>query len=187
MLFSKYKAKLDKYIYENITFRIITVVLVAIIAFQSLYIVSKANNEKVIFMPPQLIGREFSIVGDKLNRTYLEEIAQYISYNLLNITPETSAYNAENILALVETQNYQNTKTELIKQHRYIKNNGISRAFFLNGIYIGNDNTIEVVGIVKDSIANKIISSNLQKIIIKYKVLHGRFYITSLNIQDAKK
>ncbi|WP_267523583.1 TraE/TraK family type IV conjugative transfer system protein [Campylobacter sp. MG1] len=186
MLFSKYKSNLDKHIYENKTFKIITIVLSAVIVFQTFIIINKASSERVVFLPPKAISKEFSITNNELSKTYLEEVASFITYNMFNSTTELAQNNALNILMLTEPTAYYGTKKMLENQYEYLKRNNISRTFFINSIDT-KKTRIVVSGILKSFIGSKVANSELTKLEIDYSVENGRFYITNLNAITEKQ
>ncbi|ULO03838.1 type IV conjugative transfer system protein TraE [Campylobacter sp. RM12651] len=181
-----YKSILDRFKKENQTIKIVIFMLLLVIVYQSHLIVSKSSSERIIFLPPKVISKEISITGDKLSKEYLEEIASFITYNLFNTTTELANNNALNILALVDSRAYYQTKKKLQEQYDYIKLNNISRTFFINKINLSN-NHIQVEGILKSFIGNKVASHEKSLLDIDYRIDNGRFYITDLNANYEEK
>lgn len=134
MLFDKYRNKMDRFIYENVTFRIVSLVLALVIVFLSWLIVARTGSEKIVFMPPKIVNQEFWIAGNEVSKGYLHEMGQFVSFNLMNITKENARNNIENILTLVDANFYEQIKTKLLKQMNYIIDNAISRTFFVSAI-----------------------------------------------------
>lgn len=176
----KYRSMLDRFKKENKTIKFIIICLLLIIAYQSHLIISKSSSERIVFLPPKVINKEISIAGDNLSKEYLEEVASFITYNLFNTTTEQANNNALNILALVDSSAYYQTKQKLQEQYDYIKLNNISRTFFINKINLSR-NHIQVEGILKSFIGNKVASHERSLLDIDYRVENGRFYITNLN------
>jgi len=123
MKWDKYKFKLDKYMYENWTFRIVTLIMAGVIVFEGYLISDKVNNQKVVFMPPKMVTKEFWVAGNVVSKTYLEQMGFFISSTLLNIDSQTSKYTIHNILPLVEPNFYYKVKSMLQEQINYIKDN----------------------------------------------------------------
>ncbi|EOG0505346.1 type IV conjugative transfer system protein TraE [Campylobacter jejuni] len=134
MLFDKYKNQMDKYIFENITFRIVTLLLSFVILVLIWVILARTDSQKVVFMPPKIVNQEFWIAGNQVSKGYLHEMGQFISFNLLNITKENARNNIDNLLTLVDPKFYQEVKTKLLEQMNYIIDNAISRTFFVSAI-----------------------------------------------------
>lgn len=187
MLFDKYKNKMDKYLLENITFRTVTLILSLLILFLVWIIVSRTDSQKVVFMPPKIINQEFWIAGNEVSKTYLHEMGQFISFNLLNITKENAHNNIENILTLVDSRFYQEVKVKLLEQSNYIIDNAISRTFFVSAIDADTKGLIKVFGVVKDIIGDKVVQSNQNILSINYSINQGRFIIDNISIEEEKK
>jgi len=183
MLFDKYRNKMDRFIYENVTFRIVSLVLALVIVFLSWLIVARTGSEKIVFMPPKIVNQEFWIAGNEVSKGYLHEMGQFVSFNLMNITKENARNNIENILTLVDANFYEQIKTKLLKQMNYIIDNAISRTFFVSAIDADTKGVIKVYGVVKDIIADKVVRSEQSVLNINYDIKQGRFIINDIIIE----
>ena len=186
MLKKFYKNNLDKYILENITFRFITSALLIVIVFLIWIIISRTNTEKIVFMPPKVMAQEFWISGNEVSKSYLEEMAQFIAFNLMNVTKSNAISNIDNLMPLIEPEFYNKVKTVLVEQNEYIVDNAISRTFFLSQVNADTKGIIEVYGVVKDIIGDKVITSKQYIINIGYKIKQGRFFINSIEAKENK-
>lgn len=186
MLFDKYKNKQDRYIYENITFRTISLALVVLLAFETWVIIRGVDSERVVFMPPKVITQEFWVSGNEVSRSYLDQMGQFISFNLFNIDKNNAANNIENILTLVEPNYYYDIKAALQKQVEYIIKNGISRTFFVSAVEVKEQGKLQIHGVIKDIISDKVIKSDQETLIVDYSIQQGRFWITDLNLKEKK-
>ncbi|MEH0255072.1 TraE/TraK family type IV conjugative transfer system protein [Campylobacter coli] len=186
MLFDKYKNQMDKYIFENITFRIVTLILSFIILVLIWVILARTDSQKVVFMPPKIVNQEFWIAGNQVSKGYLHEMGQFISFNLLNITKENARNNIDNLLTLVDPKFYQEVKTKLLEQMNYIIDNAISRTFFVSAIDADTKGQIKVFGVVKDIISDKVVRSSQSVLKINYIIEQGRFILNDLSIEEEK-
>ncbi|MDD3476969.1 MAG: TraE/TraK family type IV conjugative transfer system protein [Sulfurimonas sp.] len=187
MLFDKFKFKMDKYIYENWTFRIVTIVLLGVIIFQSYLISSRMDNQKVVFMPPKVVNQEFWVTGNEVSKSYLNEMAQFTVFNLMNVTKETAKHNIDNLLVLVSPDYYYEVKANLIEQMNYITDNAISRVFFPSVVNVDQKGLIKVTGVMKDIISDKIMKSEQAVVRIEYQIKQGRFWIYDIKITKDDK
>ena len=188
MLFDKYKNKMDKYLYENITFRIVTIALGLVIVFLVYIIVSRTDSQKVVFVPPKIVNQEFWIAGNEVSKTYLHEMGQFVTFNLLNISKSNAINNIENILTLVDPQYYNEVRAKLIEQVRYIIENQISRTFFVSSIDADTKGIIKVYGVLKDIVQDKVINSEIMEFDIYYDIILGRFFVNDVkSIKNDKK
>ncbi|EOH3073995.1 TPA: conjugal transfer protein TraE [Campylobacter coli] len=186
MLFDKYKNQMDKYIFENITFRIATLILSFVILVLIWVILARTDSQKVVFMPPKIVNQEFWIAGNQVSKGYLHEMGQFISFNLLNITKENARNNIDNLLTLVDPKFYQEVKTKLLEQMNYIIDNAISRTFFVSAIDADTKGQIKVFGVVKDIISDKVVRSSQSVLKINYIIEQGRFILNDLSIEEEK-
>ncbi|EKJ0852120.1 conjugal transfer protein TraE [Campylobacter jejuni] len=186
MLFDKYKNQMDKYIFENITFRIVTLILSFVILVLIWVILARTDSQKVVFMPPKIVNQEFWIAGNQVSKGYLHEMGQFISFNLLNITKENARNNIDNLLTLVDPKFYQEVKTKLLEQMNYIIDNAISRTFFVSAIDADTKGQIKVFGVLKDIISDKVVRSSQSVLKINYIIEQGRFILNDLSIEEEK-
>ena len=185
MFWNKYKFKLDRYIYENWTFRIVTLILTGVIIFEGYLISEKVNSERIVVLPPK-ISKPFWVAGNKISKGYLESMGEFISFYLYDISPDTAKNSVDNILTYVEPQYYGIVKKILYQQITYISANDISRVFYPSEINTNIPGKITVIGILKDIIGNKVVNQKQIKLNIGYEIKQGRFWIVSLITKDVK-
>ena len=186
MKWDKYKFKLDKYMYENWTFMIVTLIMAGVIVFEGYLISDKVNNQKIVFMPPKMVTKEFWIAGNVVSKTYLEQMGFFISSTLLNIDSQTSKYTIQNILPLVEPNFYYKVKSMLQEQINYIKDNDISRVFYPSVVKV-KKGELNVIGVVKDIIGDKVVSNQQVDVKINYKIKQGRFWVAGILVEKAER
>lgn len=187
MLEKFYKNKLDRYIFENITFRIITIALLMIIIYLVWILSTRINEQKIVFMPPKVITQEMWVKGNEVSKSYLQDMGQFIASNLLNITKDNAKNNVDNIMHLIEPQFYNKVRAELIAQTEYIINNSISRTFFVSSVNADTKGLIKVMGVIKDIIGDKVVNSENYIVEIGYKMEQGRFWINSIDSKNEFK
>jgi len=185
MLWKKYKFKLDRYIYENWTFRIVTLVLAGIIVFEGYLLSEKVNNERVVVLPPK-ISKPFWVAGNKISKSYLEQMGQFVAFYLFDVDKNTAKISVENILTYVEPEFYHIVKKMLYEQVKYITENDISRVIYISKINTNKKGKIEVIGILKDIIGSKVVNTRQVILDIGYKIKQGRFWIVSLVVKEKK-
>lgn len=187
MLEKFYKNKLDRYIFENITFRITTIALLMIIIYLVWILSTRINEQKIVFMPPKVITQEMWVKGNEVSKSYLQDMGQFIASNLLNITKDNAKNNVDNIMHLIEPQFYNKVRAELIAQTEYIINNSISRTFFVSSVNADTKGLIKVMGVIKDIIGDKVVNSENYIVEIGYKMEQGRFWINSIDSKNEFK
>ncbi len=187
MLFDKYKNKNDRFVYENTTLRFACLILAGLIVFLIWTIVARTDTERTVFLPPKIANQEFWVAGNEVSKTYLHEMGQFVSFNLLNITKENSTNNMENVLTLVAPEFYSIVKASLLEQTYYILDSGISRTFFVTGINADKKGLIVVNGIIKDILGDRVANSFKAEVNIGYKIMQGRFFIDEIGIKNLDK
>lgn len=185
MIWKKYKFKLDGYIYENWTFRIVTLILSGVIVYQGILLSEKVNNQRVVVLPPK-VDKEFWVAGNVVSKAYLEQMGQFVAFYLFNIDKDTAKVSVENILTYVEPKFYGEVKKMLYEQVNYITENDIARVFYPSMIDVSQKGIIKVIGILKDIIGDKVVSSRQVELEIGYKIKQGRFWIVSLKVKESK-
>lgn len=120
---------------------------------QGFSVFSLIGRQKTIIIPAAF-EREFT-VSSKFSDSYLEQMAQYFSGLLLNVTPATSAVNAEHLLRHVASENYAAVKEQLVEQNKEIEKRAISTAFYVSHLRVNAKNLwVELKGDLKIFIAN---------------------------------
>lgn len=187
MLWGKFKYKLDKYIYENWTFRIVTLVLLGIIVFQQYMMSSKLSSQRTVFVPPTVSMKEFWVTGDQISKEGLEGIGEFVAYNIFNVTKEIAPKNIDNIMSLVPPEYYYEVKTSLIEQMEYVTSNGIARSFYPSMIDTKEKGLIKISGVLKDTISDKVVNSKRMVFEVQYQIVQGRFWLHGWNIDEDGK
>ena len=185
MIWKKFKFKLDRYIYENWTFRIVTLVLAGVIVYQGILLSEKVNNQKIVILPPK-VDKEFWVAGNVVSKAYLEQMGQFVAFYLFNVDRNTAKTSIENILTYVEPKFYGEVRKMLHEQAEYIADNNIARVFYPSTIDVSQKGIIKVIGILKDLIGNKVVNSRQVELTIGYKIKQGRFWIVSLKVKESK-
>ncbi len=174
----------DNILKDNILLKFIVVVEALLIIFLVYVVVERTDSQKTVFMPPQTTYKEFWISGNQVSKSYLENIASFIAYNLLNVTSGNSNILLSNLLPLVDSSTFYEVKKELKQLQNYIVENQISRSFFLGYIKQTGKNQVTVYGSISDAISSKIIRTSKVKLVVDFKIKFGRFYIVNLSIKD---
>jgi conjugal transfer pilus assembly protein TraE len=74
----------------------------------------------------------------------------------------------------------------LQEQINYIKDNDISRVFYPSVVKV-KKGELNVIGVVKDIIGDKVVSNQQVNVKINYKIKQGRFWVTGILVEKAKK
>jgi conjugal transfer pilus assembly protein TraE len=181
-----HKYKYDRFAIENLTSRIVIVALIGLIIWQQKIISDRITDQRTVFMPPKIVSKSFWVTGDTLSAGYLENVSQFVIFNLFNVTPHNAKDNSQNVLALVEPEFYKEVEEVLDRQINYLVDNQISRTFYYTSINARTPGEMMVTGIIKDMISDKVVSRYDVDVKIGYAVKHGRFMLTSIEVVNKR-
>lgn len=182
MWLDKFKNKIDRVVFENYTFRfssicssVAIVVLVYMLAF-------KIESQKTVVVPPFVTFKEFWVSGNNVSESYLEMVADGIVFNVLSIAPERKP-NTEFLLAMTPPEYFNQVRSAIDTQIRFIQNNAISQVFYTNGYNTKEKGLLKVTGILKQYVGDKKIESAMYTLEIGYVVKADRFWIKSIQLR----
>lgn len=149
-----------------------------ILGISNFYLIGR---ERVVVVPPT-VSREFWVASDSVSDSYLQEMSQYFSSLLLNITPNTFAVNSEHLLQNVAPENFGTVKSQLVNQQLEIERRGISTIFYPASFKIDKKKfLVELKGELKVLVGNAPLESKTKVYQIKFVQRHGRLFIQFFN------
>jgi conjugal transfer pilus assembly protein TraE len=165
---------------------VIAILAVAIIVLAAT-LKSAYYNQKVIVLPP-VVTDEFTLTGNSYSRSYLEQIAFYLSDRLLTISPTTVNSSFDTILKFAPESISRPLKESLDRQAETIIKERIYQVFYPT-IFDATPNTLSVSGNLKRFAGNVYQSETETTVIFQYYVNYGRIYITSFEAKpfEAKR
>ena len=179
-----HKNKYDKFAVENMTSRFAIAFLIGLVIWQQIVISDRITGQRTVFMPPKIVAKSFWVSGDKLSYGYLENVAQFIIFNLFNVTPDNARDSSSNVLALVDPRFYKEVQDMIFQQIDYLVDNQIARTFYFSKVDPKKPGEIVVTGIIKDMISDKVISKYDVDVKIGYDVQQGRIMLTSIEVEN---
>jgi conjugal transfer pilus assembly protein TraE len=165
--------------------------VIAILAVAIIVLVTSLKNayynQKVIVLPP-VVTDEFTLTGNSYSRSYLEQIALYLSDRLLTISPTTVKSSFDTVLKFAPESVSRLLKESLDKQADTIIKERVYQVFYPT-IFDISPNTLSVSGNLKRFAGNVYQSEAETTVIFQYYVHYGRIYITSFEAKpyEAKK
>lgn len=171
----------DRLIAKELANKTVSIILAVGMAVSSITIYKLTSEQKTIVIPAT-VDKEFWVTSNQLSEAYLEQMGQYISTALLNVAPNSAQNQFKLILDLAAPEFYQQLKTELANQTRYLTENGISSVFFAKEYKFAKD-YISITGTKNHIIGDKVVNKKEMVLKIFYKVQNGRFYISSFEIK----
>jgi len=93
-------------------------------------IISILGSERTILVPPS-IDKTFWVTKDKASGEYLEQMAGYITWLMLDVSPGTVDWKREQLLKYVPPAQYQTVKTKMDLEADRLRRNNASTFFLI--------------------------------------------------------
>lgn len=144
---------------------------------------------ETILTPPE-IRRSMTISNVAFSKEYLEEIAPYNAYLLLNATPKNVDFQSQQLLKFVASEYKDALEKELNINALWLKQNNISTSFTaMNAAADINDNTVVLRGSFEVIKNNKIVDQRDRELLLSYRNENGTIQLLSIKevIPDEKQ
>ncbi len=131
-------------------------------------------------VPPE-IRRTLTVSNVAFSKEYLEEMAPYHAYLLLNSTPQSIDYNNEQLLKAVAPEYKDALEKELRVNSIWLKRENVSTYF--SGVSAKADpdnNTVDLKGLFEVKQNNKVIYSKQRDLLITYRNTNGKIELLSI-------
>ena len=133
-----------------------------------------------IVVVPATFHREFWVGNHQASDSYVEQMSQYFSILLLNVTPSTFENAIETILQHVASEHYADFKSHLVQQKEEINKRGISSTFHVSNFKVYRKPLrAKLRGELRIMLANTSAQSKTSHYQLDYVHRHGRLYIQS--------
>ena len=93
-------------------------------------IVSIVGSERTVIVPPN-IDRSFWVSKDKASREYLEQMAGYVTWLMLDVSPTTVDWKRNVLLNWVAPDQHATMKTKMDLEADRLRNNNASTSFLI--------------------------------------------------------
>jgi len=145
------------------------------------------KQETVIIMPPE-ITQSFWIEKGRASSEYLEEMAQYFAYLILDVNPTSAAYQREILLKYALPESYGSLKRQLIEDEEKLVKENASTSFKPVEIKVSPSGyTVALSGDLISYVGDKKVSENRTNFIMKLSFKSGRLYIVSFQKLGEKQ
>jgi len=161
-------------------------ILALALGVQSFATYKLSASQKTVFLPPFPIEKEVWVHGNQVSFSYLETMGKLIANTLLNINPRTAQEQLYSLLVFVAPDKYAEFKSEFQKQIAHYVDNELSTVFYPSQI-TAKDDTIVVVGQMREIVGDKVLRGGYLELWISYKILdNGKFEFTNLERKNEK-
>ena len=177
MIRKYFKNEYDKLVAKEIANKTVSIILAIALSISTFTLYKIYQEQKIVILPAS-VQKEFWVTSNHVSEAYLEQMGQFISTALLNVSPNSAKEQFELILNLAAPSFYQSLKFELENQKRYLLENGITSAFWAKSFKYEKDHIV-VQGNKNNIIGDKVVEKKSITLKIYFEVQNGRFYISS--------
>lgn len=181
MISDKFKTKYDQLVAKELAHKASNIILSVAVAIMSFTAYNLYTNERIVVVPTN-VSKEFWISSNKLSESYLNQMGQYVSTALMNVSPNSAKQQFELVLELAAPEFYQTLKMELNNQNKYLVENGITSAFYPKSYKFEKDKIV-INGQKNNIIGDKVVERRDIVLTVNYIVQNGRFYISKFEIK----
>ena len=159
----------------------------AIAVFQGLAIfvlgfvvAAQLGTERTIVVPPS-IERTFWVTKDKASREYLEQMAAYVAWLVLDVTPSTVDWKRNQLLEYVAPDDYAALKTQMDLEADRLRTNNAATSFLVQQLTADEkDQSVILAGRLRKQINGTDISEPATRFYrAQFKYAGGRVHVKS--------
>ena len=173
---------LDKLIAEN---RVLKFAILAMgvtnVVLGGLYLEAR-GDQRVVVVPPE-VRKEFWVAGSEVSRSYLEQVFYYVSFSLLNVSPETVDESLTRVYVFLTTDPsiLEKIKEAFREYAEAIKRKKVYQAFYPVSFEV-KGNVAVVKGIVKKVVGAGEVEEEGKVIKYTFSVRNGRLFIEGIEL-----
>lgn len=154
---------------------------IAVNLFLSATLLFKGTIVQTTLTPPE-IRRSMTVSNIAFSKEYLEEMAPYAAYLLLNVTPKTVDYQNSQLLKIVSPDYKDALERELSLNALWVKKNNVGTTFSAADI---SDNTVSIRGVFEVKRNNALVEQKDRELLISFKNNYGTLQL--LSIKEVQK
>lgn len=147
----------------------------------ALVLATKGTIVQNTLTPPE-IRKTMSVSNVAFSKEYLEEMAPYMAYLLLNSTPQTVDYQNSKLLFYTDYQYKDALEKELKVNAIWLKRHNASTHFTpVSAAADTNDNTVNLKGKFEVKKSNRIVETRDREFLIKFKNNNGTIVLIGID------
>ena len=153
--------------------------------FLSATVLFKGTVVQTTLTPPE-IRRSMTVSNIAFSKEYLEEMAPYTAYLLLNVTPKTVDYQNSQLLKIVAPDYKDALEKELSLNALWVKKNNVSTTLSATEATADtSDNTVSIRGVFEVKRNNTVVEQKDRELLISFKNNYGTLQL--LSIKEVQK
>jgi len=148
-----------------------------------LYSIIHGTNTTIdVHVPPNATQSFWIQSHGEFDDAYLEQMGTFISYLILNVTPESIKFQGDMLKPYLAPKAYGAFQTNLEAKKERMKKYQVSTAFHPEQIYLSKSGRcrIQVSGVLQTFIGTTKSKDKTEKLTIDCENINGRFYVTSI-------
>ncbi|EMT9390422.1 conjugal transfer protein TraE, partial [Neisseria gonorrhoeae] len=152
---------------------------IAVNLFLSATLLFKGTIVQTTLTPPE-IWRSMTVSNIAFSKEYLEEMAPYAAYLLLNVTPKTVDYQNSQLLKIVSPDYKDALERELSLNALWVKKNNVGTTFSATEATADiSDNTVSIRGVFEVKRNNALVEQKDRELLISFKNNYGTLQLLS--------
>jgi len=169
--------------------RLTTLLLAILMIIIMLYSIIRGSESTVeVNVPPNLTQSFWVKTHGDFDHKYLEQMGTFISYLILNATPESVSFQADILKPYLSPKAYGKFITDAEAKKEHLKKYQISTAFHPQQIFLSKSGQcrVQVKGMLQTFVGSTPSTNKSKLLNIDCENINGRFYVTGIAINNAE-
>jgi conjugal transfer pilus assembly protein TraE len=180
MELKNYTSNLDKSILTNKILIVLLALSLCVCALEAGIIYKIRNDSRVILVPPT-IQSKFSVSGTQVSDAYLRQMALYLAYLKLNVTPKTITTSHAIFENYVDSSIYGQVQSDLTRESKSVINGDISAYFNPTSILVDSTKlSVELTGYLNKSVGKRKLPQETVKYLIQFSYKAGQLHLMGM-------
>jgi conjugal transfer pilus assembly protein TraE len=145
------------------------------------------RNERVVIAPPH-VSQEYWVESSRVSASYLEEMALFYAFLLLDTSPANASFKRDMILKESVPHAYGSLKAKLLEDENRIKKDNVTTSFQASEVRVDpNTMSVELTGDLVRYVGEKRISQSRDTYQLQMSYHHGRLMIEEFQLIRSDK
>lgn len=173
---------LDKLIAENRVLKFTVLLMALTNVVLGFLFLSVRGSQRIVVVPPE-VKKEFWVAGREVSLSYLEQVFYYVTFSLLNVSPETVDESLSRVYVFLTTDPELITQIkEAFREYaEAIKRKKVYQVFYPMGIDV-KGNEVLVKGVLKKMVGAGDVGEESKTVRYWFRVEGGRLFIEGIEL-----